>query len=164
MSRRGYKESDFAWHRPHLASRCSGVNGCFIPWHASGERQKVQRAHSAFKHFFFPHKLLKINRKGRAALLSHNDMLSLQRGDTGNSPHFVCFLPGSPEIRELTSHTLGLRLPATVCQHALTGHGWGSHRQAQRLHLWSRPRRPAEIYGRLAWLRTPQPGPPKAGF
>lgn len=164
MSRRGYKESDFAWHRPHLASRCSGVNGCFIPWHASGERQKVQRAHSAFKHFFFPHKLLKINRKGRAALLSHNDMLSFQRGDTRNSPHFVCFLPGSPEIRELTSHTLGLRLPATVCQHALAGHGWGSHRQAQCLHLWSRPRRPAEIYGRLAWLRTPQPGPPKAGF
>lgn len=122
MNGRGYKESDFAWHWPHLASPCSGVNGCFIPWHAGRERQKVQRAHSSFKHFF-PHKLLKINRKGRAALLSHNDMLSFQGGDTRNSPHFVYFLPGSPGIRELTSHTLNLRLPATVWQRAVAGHG-----------------------------------------
>lgn len=104
----GYKESDFVWHPPHLASPCSGVNGCLIPWHASGERQKVQRAHSSFKKFFF-HKLLKINRKGRAVVLSHNAMLSFKWGDTRNSCHFVCFLlPGSPGIRELTSYMLSL--------------------------------------------------------
>lgn len=112
---------------------------------------------------FFPHKLLKINRKGRATLLSHNDMLSFQRGDTRNSPHFVCFLPGSPEMRVDITHARS----EAAC-HSMPACSRrprpGSHRQAQRLHLWSRPRRPAEIYGRLAWLRTLQPGPSKAGL
>jgi hypothetical protein len=61
----GYKDSDSGWHQPHLARPGSGVNGCFIPWYANEERQKVHHAHSSFNFFF--HKLLKINRKGRAA-------------------------------------------------------------------------------------------------
>lgn len=63
----GYKDSDSGWHEPHLARPGSGVNGCFIPSYANGERQKVHHVHSSFHFLFFlKNKLLKINRKGRA--------------------------------------------------------------------------------------------------
>lgn len=41
---------------------------------------------------FFFHKLLKIHRRGRAALLSHNGMLPFHRGAPGAAPA----RPGSP--------------------------------------------------------------------
>lgn len=93
------------------------------------------------------------------------------RGTPGAVPTVYVPLPGSPGIGVYTARARSAcRLPP--CASGERGHGRGGGRAVGKAA--TRPRahtsglgrggRPAEIYGRLAWGRTPGPGQRRAGF